>query len=179
MIPTVAMAHPLHDGSIGFAGGVLHPLVGLDHLLALLAVGIWCAEQEKQHRWWIPLTFLGMMMLGAVIGMQSGVITFNEHLIISSILVFGGIIATIWRPTLSAGLPVLSIFALAHGAAHGTEIPATGSALNFILGFLLAAAGIIAIGFVTGQLIRHTAKSKGIRVAGLAIIAAGCFLLLL
>ncbi|KXK56864.1 MAG: HupE / UreJ protein [Chlorobi bacterium OLB7] len=179
LLPAAAMAHPLHNGSGSVVGGLLHPLVGLDHLIALLAVGIWSAEQQKkQSKWWIPLTFLGMMLAGAVAGMQSGGIGINEHFIVSSVLVFGGIIAMMWRPSLTVGLPVLSIFALAHGVAHGAELPADGSPFGFILGFLLAAAAIMAAGFAAGKYLRQIAESKGVRIAGLAIMLAGCFLLL-
>lgn len=178
LLPTVAMAHPFHDGPGNLAGGMLHPLVGLDHLVALLAVGIWSAEQHGGDRWWLPLTFLGMMIVGAMAGMELGAISFNEHLIVSSVLVLGGIVAMMWRPSLTVGLPVLSIFALAHGAAHGAEMPVAGSPFGFILGFSLSAATIIAAGFAGGQFLRHVADSKGVRIAGAAIVIAGCFLLL-
>lgn len=179
LLPAAAIvAHPVHGDPSGFAGGVLHPLLGLDHLIALLAVGLWSAEQQGKSRWWIPATFLAMMIAGAVVGMQSGAISIGEHLIISSVLVFGGMIAMMWRPSLSVGLPVLSIFALAHGAAHGAEMPAAGSPVGFVLGFSLAAAGVIATGFASGTLIRRVAESKGVRIAGLAIVMVGCFLLL-
>lgn len=184
LLPAAAIvAHPLHgnpnSNPSGFAGGILHPLLGLDHLIALLAIGLWSAEQQGRNRWWIPLTFLGMMVVGAVVGMQTGAIAVSEHLIVSSVLVLGGIIAMMWRPSLPVGLPVLSVFALAHGAAHGVEMPAAGSPIGFILGFSLAAAGMIAAGFASGTLIRRAAESKGVRIAGLAIVTVGCFLLLL
>ncbi|MCC7437727.1 MAG: HupE/UreJ family protein [Armatimonadetes bacterium] len=180
LLPAAAVvAHPLHGDPSGFAGGILHPLLGLDHLIALLAVGLWSAEQQGQNRWWIPLTFLGMMVVGAVVGMQTGAVAVSEHLIVSSVLVLGGIIAMMWRPSLPVGLPVLSVFALAHGAAHGAEMPAAGSPIGFILGFSLAAAGVIAAGFASGTFIRRAAEPKGMRIAGLAIVMVGCFLLLL
>lgn len=158
LLPTWVLAHPGHEQtsiSLGLVNGALHPLLGLDHLLALLAVGILSAQAKGQHRFWVPVTFIAMMGLGfygahaGVHGLASGTI---ETLIMMSLFVGGGfvLVASVlkrYQILTQLGAWGMTGFAVFHGLAHGLEVPAEAGLNSFAFGFLFMASVLIAVSY--------------------------------
>jgi urease accessory protein len=174
--PISAHAHPNIADTHGLWMGVAHPLTGLDHLCAIFAVGLWAAQRGGRATWLLPLTFAGAMIVGAVLGIISSPIAAVDQGIAASVLVLGLFIAFAadFPMILSAG--VVALFALLHGHAHGTEMPATASGLAYGLGFAGSTLGLLAAGVGVGSLIQCSATKRLFRYAGAAI--AGCGLVL-
>lgn len=179
-LPVAAFAHPGHDGGHGlewdFAGGFAHPLFGLDHLLAMVAVGVWAAQLGGRARWLVPATFGGVMALGAVLASQNVAFPAVEQMIAASLLAFGLLIALAKRLPLSAGLGLTALFAAFHGFAHGAELPASSSGLTFGLGFAAATLLLHGLGFALGQFSQSRASWVS-KTAGAGIAAVGAVLL--
>src|SRR5579883_978366 len=134
LVPVLASAHPGH-GTHGFASGFSHPLLGLDHILAMVAVGLWAAQLGGRSLWAVPATFVGVMSVGGMLGLLGVPLPMVEAGILASVLILGLFIATAVRLPLAASMLLVGAFALFHGHAHGTEIPATASGLTYGLGF--------------------------------------------
>ena len=138
-------AHPGHGDSLltasmSFSAGFHHPFSGLDHLLAMLAVGLWAAQNKRSALWVLPLLFPLMMLVGALLAFAGLVVPGAETGIAASVAVLGLLIAFAVRLPLSASSALVSLFALFHGYAHGTELPHGSSAAMYGLGFVLATA---------------------------------------
>lgn len=180
LLPVVASAHPGHDGghdlTWDFTSGFSHPLFGLDHLLAMIAVGVWAAQLGGRARWLIPATFVGVMTLGAAFGLRGLVPTGTEQMIAASLLAFGVMIAMAKRIPLYAGLGLVSLFAAFHGFAHGAEIPADAGGLSYGLGFVAATALLHAAGLALGKLSQNRSAWLA-KTAGAAVAAVGAFML--
>jgi urease accessory protein len=132
----VALAHP-GDHAGGLAHGFAHPFLGIDHLLAMLIVGIWAARLSGGARWLLPGVFVSFMGIGAALGGIA--LPFVEPMILLSVLVFGLATVLAKRLPLWIGSALVALFALYHGHAHFTEMPDT-SAVGFLVGMLLATA---------------------------------------
>ncbi|ROV55982.1 HupE/UreJ family protein [Neisseria chenwenguii] len=167
-VSTAAMAHPGHADT-GLISGLAHPVSGLDHILAMLAVGLWAASFSGKARWAIPASFVAMMTLGFAFGANGGEIPMMEQGIAASVLVIG--LAAAWAHRIpAAAMAVVGVFALFHGVAHGAEMHGS-SAFAYAAGFIASTIALHAAGFFTG-----TALSKNIwvnRVASTAIGAIG------
>ena len=181
---SVAHAHPqaqAHLHGFGWSTGLLHPLTGLDHLLAMLAVGLWAAQCGGRMRWAAPLTFVAVMLAGAVLGRVAGTMPGVEPLIAASTLVLGSLIVSAIRLPVAAGLGLMALFALAHGWAHGSEAPPSGLA-TYMVGFSCATAALHAVGLAAG-LAAQTWMRRGawaplaVRGAGAALAIAALFLM--
>ena len=162
-----AMAHPGHGESVGFLAGFAHPFTGLDHLLAMLGVGIWGGQQRCG--WAQPATFLGMMLFGALAGMAGLTVPGLETGIAATVALVGLAIALALALPNWLGMGLVGLFALAHGNAHGQELPATAAAC----GFMLASAVLLCTGRFLGQVLAE----RMLRGAGVALTAAGVVLL--
>lgn len=175
LTPAVAFAHPGHD-SAGLLAGVAHPLGGLDHLLAMLAVGLWAAQQQGAARWALPATFVASMLLGGVLGFAGLHMPLMESGIAASVLALGLLVAVAARLPLSLGLGLSALFALGHGVAHGLELPAQASPWSYALGFLAATATLHGAGYL---LVRHVPRSAAplVRLVGATTAGAGVWLL--
>lgn len=136
LIVLPAAAHPGHADAAGFAAGLLHPFTGLDHLLAMLGIGMWASKQQQPLA--IPLTFIAMMALGAFA--QFGTAA-PESWIAASVLLVGVLLAAARLPA-AVSMIVVAAFALLHGQAHGRELPGISSAA----GYLLASAALLLLG---------------------------------
>lgn len=173
LLPAVASAHPGHDGghdlNWDFSGGFSHPVLGFDHLIAMLAVGIWAAQLGGRARWIVPATFVSVMTLAAVIGLRTTVPAGIEQMIAASLLGLGLMIAMAKRLPLAIGLGMTALFAAFHGFAHGCEIPPTSGALSYGLGFVLSTILIHIAGYTLGSLkieqINGWRKAAGIGIA--------------
>ncbi|HEU6449471.1 MAG TPA: HupE/UreJ family protein [Verrucomicrobiae bacterium] len=175
LAPAVASAHPGTPGHThGFVNGAAHPLSGLDHLLAMVAVGIFAAQRGGRALWQLPLAFVSVMALGGILGMAGlGEIPLLEQIIAASVLVFGILIATASRLPLKTGIAIIGLFALFHGYAHGAEMPVAASGLSYAIGFLLTTALLHLAGIGLGLSARWIRSPGLIRALGCLIVAAG------
>jgi urease accessory protein len=174
-LPAIAQAHPGHDGdhelTWDFNGGFLHPLTGWDHLLAMVAVGIWAAHLGGRARWLLPTAFLSAMIAGSTLAQATAALPAVEHGIAASLLALGLLIAFAVRLPALAGGALAALCALFHGAAHGAEMPAHTAAWSYGLGFVAATALLHVAGIALGsRLAQHAALS---RTLGATIAAAG------
>jgi len=173
-LPVFAHAHPGHDGhdlTWSFSTGFGHPLSGWDHLLAMIAVGLWAALLGGRARWLVPAAFVGTMMFGAVCGHFGLSLPGIEQGIAASLFVLGLLIAFSVRLPAALSVGVVAFFALFHGWAHGAEMPAISTGLNYGAGFVLATALLHATGLGLGFLL-HRQPSVG-RIAGGVVAAVG------
>ena len=122
--------------------GFAHPFTGLDHLLAMVAVGLWASQLGGRALWLLPLTFPVVMAAGAALGFGGVALPWVEIGITVSVLVLGAAVALTYRPALAVSLPLIGLFALLHGYAHGVELPAQTSALTYCAGFVAATLGL-------------------------------------
>jgi urease accessory protein len=179
-LATTAQAHPGHDGDHGltweFSGGALHPLGGLDHILAMIAVGIWAAQLGGRARWAVPAAFMAAMAAGAAFGMGGAAFGGVEQAIAASVLALGLLIVTASRMPIAAGMAVAAVFAVFHGVAHGAEMPANTGAIGYGAGFLAATAALHAGGVLLGTLAGRAPKWVR-QTAGAVIAVAGGLML--
>lgn len=176
LLPGLASAHIIPGTNHGFKDGFVHPFTGLDHLLAMFAVGLWAAQCRGRAIWLIPLTFVGVMAAGGILGLSGSALPGVEFAIASSILVLGALIATATRLNLTWGMGVAGLFALFHGYAHGHEIPTPSSAVPFSVGFVLATLLLHGTGIAAGLYLAK--QSRAVRLAGAAIaLCSICFFL--
>ncbi|HRP98346.1 MAG TPA: HupE/UreJ family protein [Rhodocyclaceae bacterium] len=167
-----ALAHPGH-GAAGFASGFGHPLGGADHLLAMLAVGLYAARERGTARAGVPLAFVAAMLAGAGLSVLGVALPLVEAGIAASVLVLGLLIAFMVRLPLVASLPLIAGFAVFHGHAHHAEM-GDGSVLAFTVGFALATAALHGFGYALARGLPETGPGRALRrLAGAAVAAAG------
>lgn len=171
--PGAAIAHPGHELS-GLGAGLIHPFLGLDHLLAMTAVGVWAALQPAHRAWQAPALFVAMAAAGAGIGLAGAGLPLVEPGIAASVVLMGLLIAGAARVPASASLALIGGFAVLHGQAHAAE--AVAPLGGYVAGFLAASAALHAGGYVTGRML--SATRYGVSVAGFLITAAGAALAL-
>ncbi|PWC75031.1 HupE/UreJ family protein [Azospirillum sp. TSH64] len=140
VLPAVADAHTFGAHDAGFAHGFLHPVGGWDHLLAMVAVGLWAAQRGGAALWALPTAFVTAMIGGGLLGMTGIGLPAVELGIAGSVIALGALIAAQSRLSLPVSLVVVSAFALFHGHAHGAEMPEAAQPLLYGLGFALATA---------------------------------------
>jgi urease accessory protein len=164
-----------HSGSVtgGFAGGFVHPLFGPDHIVAMIAVGLWGAFLGAPAIWLLPITFPLVMAFGGVLGIIGVPIPGVEIGIAVSAIVLGLMVALAARPPLWIAAVIVGVFAIFHGHAHGTELPAAADAVAFSLGFVIATGMLHLCGIAFGLLSRWPAGRIAVRAAGAAIALAG------
>ena len=171
----VAEAHTFGSQGAGLMAGLTHPFVGLDHLLAMFAVGIWAGQLGGRAVWLIPLTFVSVMAVAATLASFGLLLPLMEPAIACSVLVLGLLIAGSVRLPTSVSALLVSLFAVFHGYAHGLELPQAASPILYGAGFVLATALLhgLGIGFA-----RNSRQHKMLqRIAGYSLIAASGLLL--
>lgn len=170
-----AWAHPGHG--VGLAAGLAHPFGGLDHVLAMVAVGLWAVQLGGRALWLVPAGFVIAMLGGAALGWAGIGVVPAEPGILASVLLLGLLVAFAVRLPLALGLAVVGAFALCHGDAHGAELPAGADALTFAAGFALATAVLHGLGMAAGRVARDGRllrwSGAGIAAAGLVLMVAG------
>jgi urease accessory protein len=172
LVAGTASAHTGSHVVTGFISGLTHPLSGLDHLLAMIAIGLWAAQQGGRALWAVPTAFVVAMGLGGMLGWSGTALPHVETAIALSVLVLGLLIATRRQWAVTAGMALAAGFALFHGYAHGLEMPLAASPALYGLGFVLATLGLHGLG-IAGSLIGRQAvqlAGAGIAVTGLALI---------
>ncbi len=180
-LPLAAMAHNGLDSHAhaGFLLGFIHPLTGADHLAVMLAVGLWSALAARRagpDMLWGPLAFAGMLLLGAVLGLQGLQIPAVEPMIAASVLVTGLLVITRWRIAGIAAALLVGVFAVFHGLAHGVELAGSPQAAASLAGMLAATALLHATGLGLGWALRN-ANVWLTRLAGAGVSAFGATLL--
>ena len=176
LTPGVALAHPGHDAA-GFWSGLHHPLSGADHVLAMVSVGLWAALAGGRAVWAAPCSFVAAMLAGGALAMAGVALPAVEPVIFASIIVLGAMVGMALRLPLRVALPVIALFGLAHGAAHGIEAPAAGT-LGFGLGFAAATALLHGAGLALGLSLQRGAGRGPVRVLGGLTAALGAALAL-
>jgi urease accessory protein len=168
LMPTVAFAHPGHEAG-GFVGGFFHPFSGMDHMLAMLAVGIWAAMRNRS----LPVTvaiFLGGMLIGGMLGVQMLVPHMLESLVLGTALLAALLVALAVRLPMQAQLLAGALFAAIHGMAHGVELPQSMPLLPYAGGFLLASALLLCAGWAVAKALGAERRQQWLG-AGLASLA--------
>jgi urease accessory protein len=180
MLSLPAFAHtgiaPHEHGS--FTAGFLHPLMGLDHLLAMLGIGIWAAQLGGRAVWLVPAAFVAVMAGGAALALADAPLPLMEFGIAGSVLAIGALVAFGTRLPVLAAMAVAAVFALFHGHAHGTELPTLAMPLAYGAGFVGATALLHVAGIGIAFAVRKRAAKLPLRVAGAAMAAIGGGLLL-
>lgn len=175
LLAGTALAHPghhHHEG--GFAAGLAHPLLGLDHLLAMLAVGLWSLRQSRALSLGAPLLAAAGMLLGAGLAWGGVMLPGIEFGIAMSVLLAGVLIAALVSVPTAVGAGVIVLFMLFHGHAHGSEMPHGASQLAYLAGFTLATLAITLAGRLGGGWLMAR-QSRLLRGLGVAIATAGAF----
>jgi urease accessory protein len=171
-VPALAQAHPGHDHS-GFGSGIVHPFQGLDHLLAMVAIGLWAAQLGGRARWMVPLSFVGTLTLGAVAGLAGLHLPGAEIGVAASVVMLGLLLLAAIRLPVAASAVIAGLFALCHGYVHAAEIPAGATSLGFIGGMIISTALLHALGLGAALAAQSTARPVSLRLAGAAVVVLG------
>jgi len=178
LIPTAAFAHPGIGDAHGFVAGFAHPLGGLDHILAMVTVGIFAWQLGGRALWLVPATFVLAMAAGGALGMAGVPVPFVELGIAISVIVLGAIVAFARKAPVAIAVGIVGLFAIFHGHAHGTEMPLDATSGAYAAGFMLATALLhvagIALGFAIGRIAHGRAAyqlgGSLVALAGVAIL---------
>ena len=174
LLPATAEAHIGLSHVTGFVAGMSHPLTGLDHLCAMIAVGLWAKQQGGKAQYAIPAAFVGTMIVGAALGQAGVPLPGVEAGIAASVLVLGLLTASALKVNSMAAGVLVGMFAMFHGHAHGAEMPVSVSGYQYGLGFVVSTIALHAAGLALGSVMQQ----RAVRYAGLAISLAGVALLI-
>jgi len=172
---TAASAHAGHDAGTGFTSGLLHPMLGLDHLLAMAAIGFWSVRQSATLKNSTPLFVIGGMVVGAGIAWGGLSLPGVETGIALSVLLAGILIATMAKLPTAVGGSLVAAFMVFHGFAHGAEMPAGAALVAYLAGFSIATLALTFAGRALGTLMQKTDNRFG-RVLGGVVAATGALL---
>jgi urease accessory protein len=172
-----ALAHVQEGQAAGFLTGLAHPVSGLDHVLAMVAVGLWGAQLGVPAIWLLPVTFPLVMAFGGFLGLVGIPLPGVETGIALSALALGLAVATSWRPPLAISALMVAAFAVFHGHAHGTELPAGQSGLTYSIGFVMATGLLHLAGISIGLIHRWPVGRVALRVLGAGVAVGGLFFL--
>ena len=164
-------------GHTGFSEGLLHPVLGLDHLLAMLSVGILGARAGGRASWTVPASFVGVMLFGGLLGMSGARLPAVEDGIAVSVVALGVCLAVEHKLPQLRAMILVSCFGLFHGLAHGTEIPDLATPVFYALGFIAGTAGLHAVGVLGGTVARRVPGGAGmLRFIGAGVAGAGLYI---
>ncbi|MEL7450015.1 MAG: HupE/UreJ family protein [Pseudomonadota bacterium] len=172
-----AHAHTETGVAGGLVSGFLHPIFGPDHLVAMVAVGLWGAQLGAPAIWALPITFPLVMAFGAVLGVAGFPLPGVELGVSASALVLGAMVALCVRPPLAVAGVLVAAFAIFHGFAHGTELPAAANPLAYGVGFVTSTGLLHLCGILLGTLIRWPAGMHVVRASGGVVAACGAYFL--
>ncbi|MBX5150947.1 HupE/UreJ family protein [Rhizobium lentis] len=179
-LPAVASAHPAIGEAAGFSHGFAHPISGLDHILAMVMVGVFAFQLGGRAVWLVPTTFVLVMALGGLLGVSGINVPFVETGIALSVVVLGAVVAFNVKAPLAAAAGIIGLFAIFHGHAHGAEMPENAAGGAYAAGFIVATALLHAAGLALGYAVGHAGKRQGVlvtRTAGSIAALAGVSLL--
>ena len=170
--PALVQAHSGHGPLEGLIAGCAHPVMGWDHLLAFIAVGLWAAQLGGRARWMVPAAFLAVMACGAAATGNATVPAITQPMIFSSLLVIGLLVAAAVRLPLIASAMIVAVFAFFHGSAHGAGISVSAEGGAYAAGFVLVSALLLATGRTLGAR-SQPASAVITRVVGAAVALTG------
>jgi len=170
-----AFAHPQKGEAVGFLTGFRHPISGLDHVLAMVAVGLWGAQLGAPAIWVLPVAFPMVMAFGGMLGLMGVPLPGTEYGIALSAILLGAAVLFEVRPPLGIAAALVGLFAIFHGHAHGTELPPGQSALLYSMGFVIATGCLHALGIGIGTVHRWPWGQRALRAAGALVAAGGAF----
>jgi urease accessory protein len=171
--PAALFGHPRGGEALGFASGFQHPMSGLDHVLAMIAVGLWGAQLGSPAIWMLPVTFPMVMALGGMLGLMGLRLPGVEICIAVSAIVLGFAVLREARPKLWIAAIIVGFFAIFHGHAHGSELPPGADGLLYSVGFVIATGCLHATGIGIGVVHRWPIGRTSLRVAGAIVCLAG------
>lgn len=174
LAPTAALAHTGHGDTSGFVHGFMHPVGGIDHVLAMVAVGVFAFVLGGRALWLVPLSFVSMMAVGFVLGVTGVEVPFVELGIALSSIVIGAAAAWGKPMPVAAAMSLVGVFAIFHGHAHGAEMPVVAAGLEYALGFIAATALLHVTGIAAAM---GVAKVVGRYGRPVAQVAGGVFAL--
>ncbi|MBM3483031.1 MAG: HupE/UreJ family protein [Alphaproteobacteria bacterium] len=177
LVATGASAHPGHGVEASIASGFVHPFGGIDHILAMIGVGLWGAQIGGRALWQLPLAFVAALLVGALVGLGGAGLPAMEIGIAGSVAVLG--LAVLFGAKVPAwvGFGVAALFGLFHGQAHGVEMPVAGSAASYIIGMVAATLVLHAVGATLGLAARRSELRLVLRFGGAAIAVVGGLML--
>ena len=168
-----ALAHTGAEHAVSFASGFKHPFTGLDHLLAMVAVGLWAGLNGGRALWLWPVAFVGVMVLGGLLGISGIAVPLVEAGILASVVVLGLLVLAAAQLPVALGAILIAAFALLHGHAHGAELPDGAAATTYAAGFVIATAILHAIGIGVARIASSANGRLLVRGAGALVAAAG------
>jgi urease accessory protein len=171
--PVPAFAHVQGAEALGFFSGLAHPVSGLDHVLAMIAVGLWGAQLGAPAIWVLPIAFPLVMAAGGMLGLIGVSIPGIEYGIAASAILLGTAVAFEVRPSIVIAALLVGVFAIFHGHAHGTELPPGQSALLYSIGFVIATGCLHGLGIGVGAVHQWAWGQKLLRTAGAAVAVGG------
>jgi urease accessory protein len=172
-MPEAALAHTEGGVAGGFVSGLLHPVLGWDHVVAMVAVGLWGAFLGAPAIWILPVVFPLVMALGAVLGILGLPLPAVEIGIAVSAVVLGALILMAARPPLWVAAVIVGLFAIFHGYAHGTELPTAANPFAYGVGFVIATGALHLIGIAFGLLVRWPTGAYAVRAGGGVVSLVG------
>jgi urease accessory protein len=172
-ISSPAAAHTEAGVAGGLLSGFFHPLIGLDHLVAMVAVGLWGAQLGAPGIWVLPICFPTVMAVGGLLGIAGVPLPMTELVVAASALVLGLAVAVALRVPFWVAAIVVGVFAVFHGYAHGLELPRAANPLAYGVGFVVATGMLHALGITIGIMTRWRAGAQVVRVLGVAIAGLG------
>jgi urease accessory protein len=175
LLPAPALAHTQKGEAAGFLTGFGHPISGLDHVLAMVAVGLWGAQLGAPAIWLLPVAFPMVMAVGGMLGLMGVPLPGIEYGIAASAILLGVAVMLEVRPPLALAAALVGVFAIFHGHAHGTELPPGQSALLYSMGFVMATGCLHAVGIGIGTIHRWSWGQSLLRVAGAGVAVGGVF----
>ena len=170
-----AFAHSADSLAGGFLAGFAHPVSGLDHLLAMVAVGLWGAFLGRPLIIVLPVIFPSVMAFGGMLGMIGVPMPPIEFGIALSVLLLGGAVASGWRAPVWLACIAVAVFAIFHGYAHGSELPSMADPVAFSLGFVVATGMLHVAGIIIGLMTNRPGGMVLVRILGGVIVLAGCY----
>jgi urease accessory protein len=172
-----AFAHVQKGEAAGFITGLRHPTSGLDHVLAMVAVGLWGAQLGAPAVWLLPVAFPMVMAFGGMLGLMGVPLPGIEYGIAASAILLGTAVMFELRPRLAVAAALVAVFAIFHGHAHGTELPPGQSGLLYSMGFVMATGCLHGVGIGIGTVHRWKWGQKLLRFAGACVAVGGVFFL--
>jgi urease accessory protein len=171
--PATAFAHLLGDEAGGFASGFKHPISGLDHVVAMVSVGLWGAQLGAPAIWLLPVTFPMVMAFGGMLGLMGVPLPGTEIGIALSAIGLGAVVATEARPPLFVAALLVGLFAIFHGHAHGTELPPDENGVLYSIGFVIATGLLHLTGVGIGVIHRWKLGQMTLRLGGVGVTIVG------
>jgi len=173
-----ALAHTGTGVAVGLQSGFLHPVTGLDHLVAMVAVGLWGAQLGSPAIFILPITFPLVMAFGGLLGIVGFTLPFAETAIALSGIALGLLVTLRARPPLAVAMLIVGAFAIFHGYAHGRELPNAADPLAYAVGFVVATGLLHLCGILIGLLVRWPLGEQAVRACGIVVGSVGVYFLL-